>query len=152
MLREKASGLQDMWLSVKWKRKMKPTLVFGKANLIFSYKMHPVYMLRHICKNYHVHHSAAKNRANEKLKISTENWKTEDIWRETVLLGFFLRWPLSVSGNCEHFIFRYIMPVKFSQVLKWSVLRLNAYATLSWKMHMRIINLRLLTIHRPSGL
>lgn len=52
---------------------MKPTLVFGKANLIFSCKIQPVRMLRGICKNYRVHRSAAKNRANEKLKISTEN-------------------------------------------------------------------------------
>lgn len=59
--------------------------------------MQPVYMLRGICKNYYVHNSAAKNRANEKLKISTENWRTENIWRETVLLGaFFL-----MSSRCQ---------------------------------------------------
>lgn len=131
MFREKASGLQDMWLSVKWKRKMKPILVFGKANLIFSYKIHPVYMLRGICKNYCAHHSAANNRANEKLKISTENWRREDIWRETVLLGFFLRWPLGVGGNCEHFTVLCIMPVKFSRVLNWGVLRLTMLMPLS---------------------
>lgn len=77
---------------------MKPTLVFGKENLIFSWKIQPVHMLRGICKNYCVHCSAAKNRANEKLKISTENLRIKNIWRETVLLG---EGGVKVASHCQ---------------------------------------------------
>lgn len=73
MFRAKSTWLAEPVIICKMKKDDETTLVFGKANLISSHKMQPVYMLRGICKNYQVHHSAAKNRANEKLKISTEN-------------------------------------------------------------------------------